>query len=690
MRYSRLSLILGMILPICTSSFAAKVVDLRQHPGLMPLTGPGVPLFQLASLSSKGSAATQSIMEKTSEQSDSHGITHIRQRQMYGSYPVWAGDIVLHKKNHKTTMNGKIYQGLEADLQNLRSDILFNADHQAAAQKEVARLYQKNTGDNLVSSLETQKWVYVDKQNNKAHYAFLVGFATDKGHKPKFIVDASSLEVYEKWDNSEMVDPIPESTPGDQPTPAATDQTPPVSPVAEPTPAPIDQTPPVSPVAEPIPVPTTPPVSQPEAEPTPAPTDQTPPTSSGDETKSAPAPQPEPAPTDESKDNTKQDPAPDLTTQNVPKETTPEVVKLEEVQVSGLGGNENSQVGYDVNSNYTTHRPLLQMMRDPAKGICYVQNKFVTVKDINKGDEAISFPCAALDPAHGNTYWDGDFDKVNGAYSPANDALFLAEKTLAMYASWLQLPLMYDMKNKKMLMLNMRIHDHEKHKDNNASWDPDSLTMKFGDGDEKNFYPWVAPSVVSHELSHAFTLQMPHSQLVYSGQSGGLNESYSDIAAMAFEAYLAKTDVADKLSWVIGADVAKPGVSPRRYMKNPTHDCMFGPKIIFSGEAPKRLCSIDMATAYQDGMDPHLSSGVFNKAFYYLSKHWGVKKAFTIMAQANASYWTSKTDFQEAACGVKDSAYNYNEDPEVGDEDKKVVDEVMKIVGIDTTMCQSL
>jgi hypothetical protein len=53
----------------------------------------------------------------------------------------------------------------------------------------------------------------------------------------------------------------------------------------------------------------------------------------------------------------------------------------------------------------------------------------------------------------------------------------------------------------------------------NAFWD--GSTMSFGDG-ASTFYPLVNADVSGHEVSHGFTEQ--HSNLTYSGQSGGMNE----------------------------------------------------------------------------------------------------------------------------------------------------------------------
>ena len=71
--------------------------------------------------------------------------------------------------------------------------------------------------------------------------------------------------------------------------------------------------------------------------------------------------------------------------------------------------------------------------------------------------------------------------------------------------------------------LKMRVHYSRNYE--NAFWDGSQMT--FGDG-ATTFYPLVSLDVAAHEVSHGFTEQ--NSGLVYSGQSGGINEAFSDMA----------------------------------------------------------------------------------------------------------------------------------------------------------------
>lgn len=160
-----------------------------------------------------------------------------------------------------------------------------------------------------------------------------------------------------------------------------------------------------------------------------------------------------------------------------------------------------------------------------------------------------------------------------------------------------------------------------------------------GDGDTQLTAP--AQSTLSHELSHNFTRL--HSNLVYNGQSGGINEAFSDMASIAMQDYLRKDFpwYWDGEDWSIGREATISG-EPIRYMDYPTKD----------GH------SIEHFDDYDDDLDVHLTSGIFNRAFYLLAHqpNWSVRKAFQVMVDANIKYWTSGTSFEAASCGVIQAA----------------------------------
>jgi len=272
----------------------------------------------------------------------------------------------------------------------------------------------------------------------------------------------------------------------------------------------------------------------------------------------------------------------------------------------GPGGNE--KIGqYEYGVDY----PYFEVAQSGTT--CTMNNTNVKTVNLNHGTSgttAYSFTCPT------NTY-----QYINGAYSPLNDAHFFGKIVFDLYNNWYGVPPLT-------FQLTMRVHYSNNYE--NAFWD--GSTMTFGDGYTK-FYPLVSLDVVAHEVSHGFTEQ--NSDLTYSGQSGGINEAFSDIAGEAAENYMRGSN-----DFLIGYDIMK-GSGALRYMEDPPLD----------GN------SIGSALDYYSGMNVHYSSGVYNKAFYTLAhtSGWTTHKAFDVFVKANQDYWTPSTNFTQGAEGVRDA-----------------------------------
>jgi len=134
---------------------------------------------------------------------------------------------------------------------------------------------------------------------------------------------------------------------------------------------------------------------------------------------------------------------------------------------------------------------------------------------------------------------------------------------------------------------------------NNAFWLDDSKCVSFGDGDGFSFNPLVSVDIVGHEWTHGLTFFT--AGLIYANQSGGANESFSDIFGTMIE-----FQVGINPDYLIGEDAYTPGTpgDALRYMFNPRADGF----------------SIDHFSQYFDGIDPHSSSGLQNIAFYLLAE----------------------------------------------------------------------
>src|SRR4051794_9284330 len=141
-----------------------------------------------------------------------------------------------------------------------------------------------------------------------------------------------------------------------------------------------------------------------------------------------------------------------------------------------------------------------------------------------------------------------------------------------------------------------RVHYGSKY--NNAFWDDSCFCMSYGDGDGTTFGPLVAVDVTGHEMSHGVTSRT--AGLNYSGESGGLNESTSDIFGTLVEFFANNPN--DPPDYTIGEEISKTG-SPLRWMDKPSKDG----------------ASADCWSRNVGNLDVHYSSGVGNHFFYLLA-----------------------------------------------------------------------
>jgi vibriolysin len=186
----------------------------------------------------------------------------------------------------------------------------------------------------------------------------------------------------------------------------------------------------------------------------------------------------------------------------------------------------------------------------------------------------------------------------------------------------------------------------------NAFWD--GTQMVYGDGDGVNASNLAnSLDVTAHELTHAVTEN--ESDLIYSGESGGLNESMSDIFGAVCQWYGDGKVVSDS-TWRIGDDVWTPSIpnDALRYMANPSQD----------GD------SLDCYYDYSSGVDVHYSSGIANLAFYLLSQGGrhphrktptvvagiGIEKAARIFYKANTDLLLPSSNFEAAKVATEQAA----------------------------------
>jgi Zn-dependent metalloprotease len=137
----------------------------------------------------------------------------------------------------------------------------------------------------------------------------------------------------------------------------------------------------------------------------------------------------------------------------------------------------------------------------------------------------------------------------------------------------------------------------------NAFWDGTKMT--YGDGDGTNYGPLTSLDVAGHEMSHGVTENS--AGLEYSGESGGLNESTSDIFGTMVEFYANNAN--DPGDYLIGEEFDLAHHAGFRRMDKPSSDGS----------------SADCWSTTVGSLDVHYSSGVGNHWFYLVSEGSGAK-----------------------------------------------------------------
>jgi Zn-dependent metalloprotease len=171
--------------------------------------------------------------------------------------------------------------------------------------------------------------------------------------------------------------------------------------------------------------------------------------------------------------------------------------------------------------------------------------------------------------------------------------------------------------------------------------------MVCGDGDGVSMgSPCTDSDIVVHEYTHAVTEY--ESALTYSGESGGLSESLSDIFASVCESRTRGFVLPDVDAFKIAEDIWTPSTpgDAVRYLYDPKLDG----------------ASLDYYADYTSSVDVHYSSGIPNLAYSLLAQGGthprgrstiivsgiGVEKAGRVFYRANTDYMTASTTFAQA------------------------------------------
>ena len=204
-------------------------------------------------------------------------------------------------------------------------------------------------------------------------------------------------------------------------------------------------------------------------------------------------------------------------------------------------------------------------------------------------------------------------------------------------------------------MKSVRVHYGSKL--NNGFWNGNEIVL--GDGDGVFDGPEVSVDWLGHEWTHAVTQYTAN--LVYTGESGALNESISDVFACLIERY---TFGENSGTWKIFEKTTTPKIAgdTNRDMEFPHRGRNYG---ITSDDQPDHYTERYRGTSDNGGV--HANSGISNKAFHLLAKGGshhkggsmtgiGPDKAAKIWYKALTAYMTKTTNFKGARTATLNAA----------------------------------
>ena len=206
----------------------------------------------------------------------------------------------------------------------------------------------------------------------------------------------------------------------------------------------------------------------------------------------------------------------------------------------------------------------------------------------------------------------------------------------------------------------------------NAYWD--GAQFYFGDGDNSEATSLAVLDVAAHEYTHAVTDYT--ADLVYSYESGALNESFSDVMGACVEFYaeadgrgLYPSKSPGTADWLCGEDCWLSSVALRD-LRNPRNTATVGA----GNEQPSRYRGTYWYTGTGDNGGVHYNSGVQNFFFYLLCEGGsgnndgiaynltgiGVTNAQRVAFRALTVYCTSSTDYNAVRSAWISAAMDLN------------------------------
>ena len=227
-------------------------------------------------------------------------------------------------------------------------------------------------------------------------------------------------------------------------------------------------------------------------------------------------------------------------------------------------------------------------------------------EDVLNDDEGSGFTISSTTKGIG-TLSTANFDvTINVTGNPVRDAHWGMEKTLAYYKNVFDLD-SYDGNGATIYQFMNPVHMGKLPNNAYAITDyPYCIVYGFGDGVLMS--PLVALDIVAHEFTHLVTFYKTISGLEYQGESGALNEGFSDIFAILTEGY-----TNGKYDWLIGEKVFLKEPYFLRSMSNP--ELVKQPNTYGKG---KFWIDPSNTSEENDYGGVHSNSGILNYWFYLL------------------------------------------------------------------------
>lgn len=205
-----------------------------------------------------------------------------------------------------------------------------------------------------------------------------------------------------------------------------------------------------------------------------------------------------------------------------------------------------------------------------------------------------------------------------------------------------------------------------------------------------NYHPLVALDVAAHEFTHLVTDESSGGGLEYEGESGALNESFSDIFGVCVDFYSDSVQA----NWLIGEDIDRNGGFMRSMSAPSTTQLSYSDR---QPDTYKGNYWANTSSSYDNG-GVHINSGVQNYWFYLLCEGGsgvndkgtaynvpkiGMRDAERIAYKNVMQYLPYRAQFVDAYAGSLNAARDLFGE---SSQQYRSVIEAWKAVGIDSTM----